>query len=67
MKTSEVDKMIDSLRNLVSDVGVSQTTLEEVFMTVTGADGEGSHWKETNMLSKSIKGEELKTENKLYD
>ena len=32
---NKLDKQIESLRQLVSDVGISQTTLEEVFMNVT--------------------------------
>jgi hypothetical protein len=35
MKMTEQEKLMNSLRALVSDVGVSQTTLEEVFMAVT--------------------------------
>lgn len=34
-KTSQLDKNIESLRKLVTDVGVSQSTLEEVFLAVT--------------------------------
>ena len=35
MKMSEQEKQMNLLRGLVTDVGVSQTTLEEVFMAVT--------------------------------
>ena len=35
MKMSEQEKLMNNLKMLVSDVGVSQTTLEEVFMAVT--------------------------------
>lgn len=31
------NKSVNSLKDLISDVGVSQTTLEEVFMTVSNA------------------------------
>lgn len=33
--TKNIDKKILNLSNLISDVGVSQTTLEEVFMEVS--------------------------------
>lgn len=43
MKMGETDKMMDNLRTLVTDVGVSQTTLEEVFMAVTETTADSSH------------------------
>ena len=35
--TQNQNKSVNSLKDLITDVGVSQTTLEEVFMTVSNA------------------------------